>query len=182
MTANLKERLLKIRLLIADVDGVFTNGALYIGADGLEFKRFHVRDGAGISLLKAVNFPVAVISGRNSAATKARMKELGLEDVLYQGHLAKLEPYEEIKKRFNLDDEEIIYIGDDVIDVPLLKRVGLPVAVANALPEVKQHALYITKLNGGDGAVREVIDLVLEVQQLKKKAAEIITKDTCKGS
>lgn len=90
MNADLNELLSKIRLIITDVDGVFTDGALYIGTDGQEFKRFHVLDGAGISLLKAVNFPLAIISGRKSAATEVRMQELGLGDALYQGNLAKL--------------------------------------------------------------------------------------------
>ena len=178
MNADLNELLSKIRLIITDVDGVFTDGALYIGTDGQEFKRFHVLDGAGISLLKAVNFPLAIISGRKSAATEARMQELSLSDVLYQGNLAKLEPYEEIKKRYAVADQEIIYIGDDLPDIPLMKRVGLPVAVANALPEVKQFARYITVLGGGYGAVREVIDLVLNAQHLKSKAIGILTGDT----
>lgn len=180
MIPALRERLKKIRLIIADVDGVFTDGALYIGADGQEFKLFHVLDGAGIAMLKAVNFPLAVISGRKSPVTEARMRELGLADALYQGNLAKLEPYEIIKKRFTVVDEEIAYIGDDIIDIPLLKRVGLPIAVANALPEVKKQALYVTQLSGGHGAVREVIELVLDAHHLKRKAAEILTKDTYK--
>lgn len=180
MTAVLNERLAKIRLIVADVDGVFTDGALYIGANGFEFKRFHVLDGAGIALLRAVNFPMAIISGRQSPVTEARMRELGLADALYQGNLAKLEPYEIIKKRYSVSDEEIAYIGDDIIDIPLLKRVGLPVAVANALAEVKQSALYVTQMKGGEGAVREVIELVLEARGLKNQAVEILTKDTYK--
>ncbi|HRU46274.1 MAG TPA: HAD hydrolase family protein, partial [Candidatus Marinimicrobia bacterium] len=94
------------------------------------------------------------------------------------GNLAKLEPYAEIKKRYAVTDQEIIYIGDDLTDIPLMKRVGLPVAVANALPEVKQFARYITELGGGYGAVREVIDLVLNAQHLKSKAVGILTRDT----
>jgi len=180
MTLSLNERLQKIRLIVADVDGVFTDGGLYIGADGLEFKHFHVLDGAGIALLKAVDFPIAIISGRISSATSARMQELGLEDVLYQGNLAKLEPWEAIKKRFNISDAEIAYIGDDIIDIPLLKRAGLPIAVANALPQVKEYALYVTQLSGGNGAVREVIGLVLTAQNLMQMAAESLTKDAYK--
>ncbi len=180
MTATLNERLSKIRLIIADVDGVFTDGALYIGTNGQEFKRFNVLDGAGIAMLKAVNFPMAIISGRQSPVTEARMRELGLADALYQGNLAKLEPYENIKKRFKVSDAEIVYIGDDIIDIPLMKRVGLPVAVANALAEVKQSALYVTRMKGGDGAVREVIELVLEALNLKRQAVEVLTKDTYK--
>jgi len=180
MTAVLNERLAQIRLIIADVDGVFTDGALYIGGNGEEFKRFNVLDGAGIALLRAVNFPMAIISGRQSPVTETRMRELGLADALYQGSLAKIEPYEIIKKRFKVNDAEIAYIGDDIIDVPLLRRVGLPVAVANALAEVKQSALYVTQAKGGEGAVREVIELVLEARGLKKQAIEILTKDTYK--
>jgi len=179
MSDALQECLAKIRLIVADVDGVFTDGSLYIGADGQELKRFHVLDGAGIALLRAVNFPIVMISARQSTVTENRMKELGLGDALYQGNPVKLEPYEAIKKRYDVRDEEVAYIGDDIIDIPVLKRVGLPVAVTNASPEVKQYALYVTQLRGGEGAVREVIELILEAHQLKRKAVAILTKEIC---
>jgi len=179
---ELTTRLQKIKLLIADVDGVFTDGSLYIGDNGDEFKQFHVLDGAGIALLKAVNFPLAIISGRNSGVTTHRMRELGLEKHLYQGNLAKIEPYREIRESFHLDDSEIVYIGDDIVDIPLIRRVGVGIAVANALPEVQKTATYVTRTKGGQGAVREVIELILKAQNKFDIAVEKITKDTYKDS
>jgi 3-deoxy-D-manno-octulosonate 8-phosphate phosphatase (KDO 8-P phosphatase) len=176
VTETLVQLLGKIKLIIADVDGVFTDGFLYIGEDGSEYKRFHVWDGAGIALLKAVNFPMAVISGRESAATTNRMRELGLTDHLYQGNMVKLEPYRQIKQKFQVANEEIVFIGDDFADIPVLRKVGVGVAVANALPEVKKHAKYVTKATGGQGAIREVIELVLKAQNKYETAVQILTK------
>jgi len=174
VTKTLVQLLAEIKLIIADVDGVFTDGFLYIGEGGSEYKRFHVWDGAGIALLKAVNFPMAVISGRESVATTSRMHELGLTDYLYQGNLAKLEPYRQIKQKFQVTDAEIVFIGDDFADIPVMRKVGVGVAVANALPEVKQSAKYITKAAGGQGAIREVIELVLKAQNKYETAVQIL--------
>jgi len=176
VTENLVQLLAKIKLIIADVDGVFTDGFLYIGEGGSEYKRFHVWDGAGIALLRAVNFPMAVISGRESAATTNRMHELGLTDYLYQGNMAKIEPYRQIKQKFQVADTEIIFIGDDFADIPVLRKVGVGIAVANALPEVKKYAKYITEAAGGQGAIREVIELVLKAQHKYETAVQILTK------
>jgi len=180
INGKLENKLKKIKLLIADVDGVFTDGALYIGPNGQEFKKFHAFDGLGIALLKAVRLPLAIISGRSSEATIYRMKELGLDENLYQGNLAKKEPYILIKKKFGLHDEEIAYIGDDLADIPLLKQVGVPVSVANASEEVKEKSLYVTSKAGGEGAVRELIELILKAQGKYDKALEIVTKDSYK--
>lgn len=182
MKAELLERLQKVKLIISDVDGVFTDGSIYLADDGREIKRFHVLDGAGIALIRAIQFPFAVISGRNSAVTTYRMKELGLEKALFQGNLAKLEPYAAIKQQFGVEDEEVAYIGDDIIDIPLLRRVGVPIAVANALPEVKAQAIYVTEHSGGSGAVREVIELILRAQGKMEAAVAILTKDTYKDA
>ncbi len=182
MTETLVQLLAKIKLIIVDVDGVFTDGFLYIGEGGSEYKRFHVWDGAGIALLRAMNFPMAVISGRESAATTNRMRELGLTDHLYQGNMAKLEPYRQIKQKFQVADEEIVFIGDDFADIPVLRKVGIGVAVANALPEVKKHAKYITRAAGGQGAIREVIELVLKAQDKYETAVQILTKEKSKDS
>lgn len=181
-TENLVQLLGQVKLIIADVDGVFTDGYLYIGEGGSEYKRFHVWDGAGIALLKAVNFPLAVISGRESAATTSRMGELGLAEHLYQGNMAKLEPYLQIKQKFQVSDEEIVYIGDDFADIPVMRKVGVGVAVADALPEVKKYARYITKAAGGQGAIREVIELVLKTQNKFETAVQILTKEKYKDS
>jgi 3-deoxy-D-manno-octulosonate 8-phosphate phosphatase (KDO 8-P phosphatase) len=164
ISAELKERLRRIKLLISDVDGVFTDGSLYLGSDGTEYKQFNVLDGAGVALLRATGIPLAIISGRESAVTTRRMQELGLEENLYQGQLAKLEPYEKIKAKYQLDDSEILYIGDDLPDLPLIRKAGIGVAVANSLAEMKEQADYITLNTGGHGAVREVIELLLKIQ------------------
>ncbi|MBN2601574.1 MAG: HAD hydrolase family protein [Candidatus Marinimicrobia bacterium] len=176
----LLDRLSKIELLVSDVDGVFTDGSLYIGQNGEEFKRFNVLDGAGIALLKAVGLPMAIISGRKSGVTLHRMKELGLDEHLYQGNLAKLEPYQKIKADFDLDDTEILYIGDDLVDIPLIRRAGVGVAVDNAPQIVKDSADYITKVPGGQGAVREVIELLLNAQNKFIIAVDKLTKRTYK--
>lgn len=179
-TEKLKEKLKKVKILMTDVDGVLTDGSLYIGTGGNEFKKFNVLDGAGVALLKAVNIPLVVLSGRYSEATVARMRELDLEENLYQDGLAKIETYRKIKERFGVGDEEILYIGDDLVDLPVLKRVGVPVAVENACSEVKAKAVYVTKRRGGEGALREVIELLLTAKGLFNVAFEKVTRDTYK--
>ena len=178
----LKERLSRIKLVISDVDGVFTDGSLFIGHNGKEFKRFNVLDGAGIALLKAAEIPMAIVSGRKSGVTLHRMKELGLDEHLYQGNLAKIEPYQKIRADFHLNDVEILYIGDDLVDIPLIRRAGVGVAVANAPQIVKNAADYTTKVPGGHGAVREVIELLLNAQDKFTMALEKLSKHTYKDS
>jgi 3-deoxy-D-manno-octulosonate 8-phosphate phosphatase (KDO 8-P phosphatase) len=153
-----------IKIVIIDVDGVLTDGAIYIDSSGYETKAFHVLDGTGISYLHRAGIKTAIISGRNSAAVNHRAKELGIEDV-YQGTKNKIDAYKKILEKHALRDEEVCYIGDDLIDLPILCRVGLPVAVANASPIVKHHALYVTKTKGGSGAVREVAEKILKFQE-----------------
>ncbi|HHT9138214.1 MAG TPA: KdsC family phosphatase [Candidatus Wunengus sp. YC60] len=152
-----------IKLVIIDVDGVLTDGAIYIDSEGREIKAFHVLDGTGIAYLHRAGIKVAIISGRTCKAVIHRANELGIEDV-YQGARNKLDAYKEILQKYALLDEEICYIGDDLIDLPILYRVGFPVAVANASPIVKQHSTYVTKARGGQGAVREVAEKILKFQ------------------
>ena len=178
----LTERLSGIKLMISDVDGVFTDGSLFIGNNGEEFKRFNVLDGAGIALMKAAEIPIAIVSGRKSGVTLHRMKELGLDEHLYQGNLAKLEPYQNIRADFGLSDAEILYVGDDLVDIPLIRRVGVGVAVTNAPQIVKNAADYVTKVPGGNGAVREVIELLLNAQDKFTMALDKLTKHTYKDS
>ncbi|MFQ6613726.1 MAG: KdsC family phosphatase [Fidelibacterota bacterium] len=156
-------KLQAVKLMILDVDGVLTDGSLYLGENGMEFKRFSISDGAGIVLARAAGLKLAVVSGRQSPATASRMKELRITD-LYNGTLNKLLPYETLKKKYQLQDSEIAYMGDDLIDLPVMERVGVPIAVANAYEPVKAVAVHITRARGGEGAVREAIDWLLTKQ------------------
>ena len=156
------ERGNKVKLVIADVDGVLTDGSVYKAKDpetlaDIEFKQFSIVDGAGIALARLLDLRVAIISGRPSSATDARVKELKIEDV-YTGSLNKLTPYEDLKSKYSLNDEDIAFIGDDIIDLNLMENVGAPIAVANAYHLVKDIAIYTTRLPGGQGAFREAID------------------------
>ena len=156
------ERGNKVKLVIADVDGVLTDGSVYKAKDpatlaDIEFKQFSIVDGAGIALARLLDLRVAIISGRPSSATDARVKELKIEDV-YTGLLNKMTPYEDLKSKYSLNDEDIAFIGDDIIDLNLMENVGAPIAVANAYHLVKDIAIYTTRLPGGQGAFREAID------------------------
>ena len=156
------ERGNKVKLVIADVDGVLTDGSIYKAIDpatlaDIEFKNFSIVDGAGIALARLLDLRVAIISGRPSSATDARAKELKIEDV-YTGLLNKMIPYEDLKSKYSLNDEDIAFIGDDIIDLNLMENVGAPIAVANAYHLVKDIAIYTTRLPGGQGAFREAID------------------------
>lgn len=152
-----------VKLLILDVDGVMTDGGIILDGAGGEFKTFNVRDGHGIKMLREAGVGVAIITGRVSGAVERRAAELSIADI-YQKCFDKLVPYEELKRKYSLSDSEAAYVGDDVVDVPLLLRVGLPVAVADAEESVKGFCLYVTTKNGGRGAVREVCDLILEAR------------------
>ena len=156
------ERGKKVKLVIADVDGVLTDGSIYKAKESstfvdIELKQFSIVDGAGIALARLLDLHVAIISGRHSLATEARAKELKIEDV-YNGSLNKVKPYEDLKSKYSLNDEDIAFIGDDIIDLNLMENVGAPIAVANAYHLVKDTAIYTTSLPGGQGAFREAID------------------------
>jgi 3-deoxy-D-manno-octulosonate 8-phosphate phosphatase (KDO 8-P phosphatase) len=151
----------KIKLLVLDVDGVLTDGSIILDNDGNEFKAFHVRDGHGIRMLVKAGFHVAIITGRFSKIVDRRALELGIGDV-FQRCLAKSVAYEQLLEKYHLTDDEVAYVGDDVVDISLLKRAGLSVAVADAADDAKKYALMVTKNRGGRGAVREVTDLLLK--------------------
>ncbi len=172
MNSELKEKVDRIKLLISDVDGVLTDGAIYKSSSD-EFKKFSVTDGSGVAVARAVNLKIALISGRYSKATEIRAKELRIEDV-YNGKLDKIEPYLELKQKYDLKDDEIAYIGDDIIDLPVMYKVGVPIAVNNAIDLVKETAIYTTSKNGGDGAFREAIDWILHVQERYEEALQIV--------
>lgn len=148
-----------------DVDGVMTDGKLFYFPDAqgkmVEFKGFNSHDGLGLHLCSFVGIPTGVISGRVSPSVEERARMLKMKYV-YQGHLHKVQVWEEILADCKFDPSELAYIGDDFPDIPLLKRAGLAVAVANARPEVKAHAHFVTEHSGGDGAVRDAIELVLK--------------------
>jgi len=152
-----------------DVDGVLTDGKLHFTSDGDEFKTFDVQDGHGIAMAQRVGLTIGLISGRPSKATARRATDLGVKIVL-QKPTNKMEMVETVKRRRNLTNAEIAFIGDELVDLPVLRRVGLAVAVPNAMDEVKRVAHYVTRRRGGDGAVREVIEMILKAQGSWNKA------------
>lgn len=162
-SSDLLARAAKIRLLICDVDGVLTDGRLYFTADGQELKSFHARDGHGLKLLQRTGVQAAVISGRSSPAVALRMSSLGIEHV-FQGRENKLEPFQELLGRLGLKAEQAAFVGDDLLDLPLLRRVGLAVAVADAHFTLRETVHWVTAQPGGLGAVREVCDLIMLAQ------------------
>ena len=151
-------------MIISDIDGVWTDGTFYKGTDGQEFKKFNVNDGVGVAMAKSAGYKIALISGRYSPATEHRAKELRIEDV-YNGGLNKIHAYEELKIKYNMIDSEIAYIGDDLIDIPVMEKVGAPIAVANAIKNVKKISIYITETAGGYGAFREAVSWIIKEQE-----------------
>ncbi len=152
-----------LRLLVLDVDGVLTDGSVMYSDSGEEFKRFHVRDGVGIKLWQRAGHRVAFLSGRSSPAVSRRAAELGVTLVL-QGHADKSAALDEILTACGMTAAEACAVGDDLPDLPVLTRVGLAVAVADACPEVRAAAGHVTMAPGGSGAVREVVEHVLKLQ------------------
>ena len=162
MDNALKEKLAQIKLLICDVDGVLTDGTLIYTTNGEEAKNFSVLDGVGFHMINRldIDLKTAWITGRECATTSYRGEKLKIDRV-YNGVIRKIESYNELKKDYNLQDHEICFIGDDIIDMPLFEKVGLAISVPNAPDYVSKHAHYITSKAGGHGAVREVIDLII---------------------
>ena len=150
----------KIKLLICDVDGVFSDGLVYMSNTGDELKTFHTRDGYGVRSLLTSNIPVAIITGRKSKIVEDRMTALGITHI-YQGVDNKLVPYQELLSLYKVTPDEVAYIGDDMVDLPVMKHVGLSVCVADGHPYVCQHADFVTHIKGGHGALRELTDLLL---------------------
>jgi len=154
-----------IKLLILDVDGVLTDGSIILDNEGNEYKAFHVRDGHGIRMLIHAGVQVAIITGRHSKVVERRAQELGITEV-FQKCLKKKVAYAHLLDRYSLSEAEVAYIGDDIIDAPIMASVGLPVAVADAAEEARNAALLVTKNLGGRGAVREVTDFILKAKGL----------------
>ncbi len=153
----------RIQLVIFDVDGVLTDGRLYLGNDGNEYKAFHIRDGHGIKMLLEAGVEVAIISGRHAASVERRMVDLGIHHA-YLGVQDKRAVFDSLLVRLGLTAEQAAYVGDDLIDLPVMSRAGLAIAVQDADSFVKQHAHWQTPSRGGRGAVREVCELVLEAR------------------
>ena len=168
----IEERMKKIRLLVLDVDGVLTDGGIYMGPDGEAMKRFDIKDGLGITLWHRVGGMTAILTGRSSKIVENRAKELHIS-VVRQGCAEKRAAYEGLKAELKISDEEVAYIGDDLIDLPVMKRVGLPVAVADAVPEVRDAASLVVKHEGGRGAVRETVEHILRAQGRFEEAAAL---------
>ena len=156
-------KLANIRLVAFDIDGVFTDGRFYLSDDGIETKAFHTQDGFGVRRLLTAGIAVVVISGRRSGAVEKRMSELGVTHVV-QGCDDKIAALDSIIANLEITAAECAYVGDDIPDLPLLAHVGVSVAVANAVPELHEQCDFSTSAAGGNGAVREICDLVLAAQ------------------
>ncbi len=159
----LQERAAGIRMLVLDVDGVLTDGRLYLDNAGNEMKAFNTRDGLGMKALQSCGIEVAVITGRKSAIVSQRMDQLGIRHV-YQGREDKLNAFEHLLSATDLTAEQVCFAGDDWIDLPVLLKVGLAVSVADADEYVKERVHWVTRRNGGEGAVREICNLLLAAQ------------------
>lgn len=154
-----------IKLIIFDIDGVLTDGTLFFDNMGEEYKAFNSKDGHGIRMLIECGLQAAVITGRESRLVAHRMNDLGVE-ILFQGYRDKRPAFTELLKMTGLDAAQIAYIGDDVVDLPVMQQVGMAIAVQDAHPFVIQHADYVTERGGGKGAAREAIEFILQSQQL----------------
>ncbi len=162
---QLKERMKKIRLLLSDVDGVMTDGSLFYAEHGWT-RTYHIHDGYGIKLLRKMGFPFGVITGGSSEELIERLKVLQIEHFV-TGSEDKLTSLTELSKKLKIPFDQIAYIGDDVFDIPALNGVGLSISVPNGIESVKAGVHYVTKRSGGQGAVREVIDGIIEAQKMK---------------
>ena len=163
MEKAIVERIRRVKLVVFDVDGVLTDGTIYLMPDGREIKAFNALDGAGLKYLERAGIATAVLSGRRSAAVKYRAREVGMRYVL-QGYKRKLEGLARLERRCKVPPGEMCYVGDDLPDIPVMGKVGFAVAVAGARPEVIRAAHWVTGQSGGRGAAREVAEMVLKTQ------------------
>ena len=160
---DILEKAKNIELVIFDIDGVMTDGGLYFDNNGEEYKAFNSLDGHGLRMLQECGVKVAVITGRQSELVKHRMHDLGV-NLLYQGYRDKTPAFEKLLKEVQLEKDQITYVGDDVVDLPIMSQLNFAIAVQNAHPFVKQHAHWITERSGGRGAVRDVCEFILEAK------------------
>lgn len=168
---NILDKAKNIEWVILDVDGVMTDGSLFIGDDGQEYKAFNSLDGHGLRMLQESGISVAIITGRQSQVVNHRMEDLGITTI-YQGYRDKTPAYESLLKDKNIHNDNVAYVGDDVVDLPIMSRVGLPIAVQNAHPFVKKHATWVTEASGGRGAVREVCEMIMQSRGLLDEKLE----------
>jgi 3-deoxy-D-manno-octulosonate 8-phosphate phosphatase (KDO 8-P phosphatase) len=161
---RIAKKVKRIKMLLLDVDGVLTDGGIFYSATGAEMKRFHAHDGYGVVRAREHGLKLGIISGRQTPIVVVRARELQIEDVV-QNASDKVAAMEELRRKHNLESDEMAFIGDDLFDIPLLKSVGFSAAPANALPRVKKLVDVVTRASGGNGAVREVIDLIIEHQE-----------------
>ncbi len=163
MHSALKEKINKIKVLALDVDGVLSDGKIIVDSNGNETKNFDVQDGFGMVILRRAGFKIVIITARSSRPVDFRAKDLKIDKV-YQDAYPKIEFYKRMLKELEVSDEEVCFVGDDLPDLGVLRQVGFAVAVANAVEEIKKEVHYVTHKSGGNGAVREVIELILKTQ------------------
>jgi 3-deoxy-D-manno-octulosonate 8-phosphate phosphatase (KDO 8-P phosphatase) len=173
--SDIERRASRIKLLLMDCDGVLTDGRLWLTDDGDEQKTFNTKDGLGLALLHRAGLRSGVISGRTSKALARRAQELGVEFVR-QGDPNKTEAFEEVLRLAEVDENEVAFVGDDLTDIPLMQRAELAVAVADATEEVRSVAHYVTQAEGGRGAIREVIEIILKSQGRWNDIVEVYLK------
>ncbi|MBD3669391.1 MAG: 3-deoxy-manno-octulosonate-8-phosphatase KdsC [Gammaproteobacteria bacterium] len=160
---DIQDKARQVKLVIFDVDGVLTDGSLFIGDDGEEYKAFNSKDGHGMKMLQSTGVEIGIITGRTSNVVEHRMESLGIKYV-YQGRLEKLPAFEDLCQRAGVRPEQVAYVGDDVVDLPILVRAGLAIAVNDAHDLVKQHSHWHTPHDGGRGAARDVCELIMRAQ------------------
>ena len=160
---NLEDRCQQVELVLSDVDGVLTDGGIIFNNQGIESKKFHVRDGLGIHLWQRAGFKFGILTARSSHIVRVRAAELGIE-IVRQGFHDKLPTAQDIMGEAGLAPEQVCYIGDDLTDLPVMRHVGLAVAVVDAVAEVREAAAHVTRLSGGQGAVRETLELLLKAK------------------
>ena len=171
LNLSLQETVLRVKLVVMDVDGVMTDGGTYVMANGDQLLRFNVQDSMALTVCGLSELKMAVISGRDIPCVKVRLERFPIDEIRL-GVLDKLSELKDVCSKLGVSLDEVCYIGDDLIDVPVLEAVGFPVAVPNAIDEAKQVSSYITELGGGHGAVRELITMILKVQGAWGKTAE----------
>lgn len=157
------EKAARIKLVIFDVDGVLTDGSLFLGDDGQEYKAFNSKDGLGMKMLQRSGVKIGIITARSSQVVALRMESLGIEHI-YQGQENKLPAFKDLQQKLGLETEQIAYVGDDVVDLPIMRQVGLAISVQDAHKLAIEHSHWKTLARGGRGAAREVCELLLEAQ------------------